>query len=112
MSCATGPVHVPDPSTATPTAPAGTVARSLTPHPLPRSGRLLLSGVVLVVLAVVCDAAGLRGAAATVLFLGAVLAGSLHSRPAFALLTAATTGSCASVAGAGRSCCCSRSPRC
>jgi hypothetical protein len=36
----------------------------------------------------VCDAAGLRGPAATVLFLGAVLAGSLDTRPAFALLTA------------------------
>lgn len=66
-----------------------------TPHPgrvddagLPPQVRLLLTGVALVVLAVVCDAAGLRGAAATVLFLGAVLAGSLHSRPAFALLTA------------------------
>ncbi len=40
VSCATGPVHVPDPSTATPTAPVGSVARFLTPHPLPRSGRL------------------------------------------------------------------------
>lgn len=66
-----------------------------TPHPgrvddagLPPQVRLLLTGVALVVLAVVCDAAGLRGAAATVLFLGAVLAGSLHSRPAFTLLTA------------------------
>jgi len=64
------------------------------PHPsspdlrLPPPVRLLVVGVALVVLAAASAGADLRGPGGTLLFLGAVLAGSLDTRAGFAVLTA------------------------
>lgn len=58
--------------------------------PTPPEIRLLVVGAAFVGLAFVCVAADLRGPAGTVLFLAAVLAGSLGTRIGFAVLTAFT----------------------